>query len=113
MRNQLLKLSLAASLLLLTGCVTWQKGGSVYNAGGGDYTLLVPADWLFIEAPKGHVLATKESQFIHRVEVERRELKNALPHAKKPIAATLTPLELSEALLDDLRSDRAILNPQV
>jgi hypothetical protein len=113
MRSKLLKLLLAAVLLLAGGCVSWQYGGSAYSAGGGDYTLQVPGDWLFIERPKGHVLATKESQFIHRVEVERRELKAALPNSKRPLAATLTPLELAEALLDDLRADRSIHQPNV
>lgn len=113
MRSKLLILLGAAALLLAGGCVSWQHGGSTYSAGGGDYTLQVPADWLFIERPKGHVVATKESQFIHRVEVERRELKNALPNSKRSLAATLTPLELAETLLDDLRADRTIHQPNV
>lgn len=113
MRNPLLKPFLAILFLLTAGCVSWQYGGPVHTAGSGDYTLQIPNDWLFLEKPKGHIVATRESQFIHRIEVERRELKNALPNSKKPIPATLTPLELAEALLDDLRSDRSILQPEV
>lgn len=113
MRSKFLKISLLVAVLLTGGCVTWKYGGPVHSAGSGDYTIQVPSDWLFIERPKGNILATKESQFIHRVEVERRELKNALPNSKRPVAATLTPLELAEALLDDLRADRAIFQPNV
>lgn len=57
--------------------------------------------------------ATKDGIFLQRLFVEQHDLTQPLPHSKRRITAQMTPFEMAEAVVDDLRSDQALLQFQV
>lgn len=108
MRNSLLILTLAALLLGLAGCVSWQTGGQPFTSRGG-YTVTAPAGWMFIEQPGGILRATRDGLILQEFVISSHELKKPLPASKRVLTASLTPYELAEAIADDLRSNRELL----
>jgi hypothetical protein len=97
----------ALPLLALAGCLaTWQPGGAPYTTSNGGYTLRVPAGWFFIEDTRDRVLATKDGLILQRLAIETHDTKDPLPQSKRALSASLTSLELAEAVADDLRADR-------
>jgi hypothetical protein len=115
MRTKIL-IPLLVSLLLLvfSGCQSpWQPGGQTYTSHTGAFTALVPAGWMFAELPPGHVLATKDGIILQRIEIRTLELKDPLPGSKRVLRADMTPFEIAEAVVDDLKADHGLLGLEV
>ncbi len=108
----LIPLLLAA--LALGGCQlpNWQPGGRVHTSVLGDFTVRVPATWMFVDRPAGF-LATNDGVLLQRAGIQRHELAHPLPYSKRQLTPTMTPLELAEAMADDLRADRAFLGLEI
>ena len=114
MRTKILIPLVSTGLLLLAGCVApWLPGGTPYTTGKGEFTLSPPAGWVFTENPPGHILATMDGVILQQFTVEAREFKDALPTSKRTLTAGLAPLELAEAVTDDLRADHQLLGLEV
>lgn len=101
----LLALSLAACQQI------WQPGGSVFTAEKNAFSVTVPAGWSFttraVPARNVDLMASKEGIFLQRMLIEHHVIKDPLPNSKRTIAAQMTPFEIAEAVVDDLRADRA------
>ena len=113
MRNLPL-IPLLAAALALAGCqtATWQPGGGTHTSIGGDYTVRVPAAWMFAERPMGFV-ATNDGVLLQRAGISRHDLTQPLSYSKRTLAPTLTALELAEAVADDMRADHAFLGLEI
>jgi hypothetical protein len=110
MRNKILIPLLSLLLLALAGCVApWLPGGTPYTTKKGEFTVRTPAGWIFSEQSPGRVFATKDGLILQQFTVELRALKDALPASKRVLTAGLTPLEVAEAVTDDLRADHSLL----
>lgn len=98
-----------SGLALLSGCqvATWQPGGNTVTATAGDYAVRVPAQWMFVERPAG-LVATNDGLFLQRAGIYRHDLKRPLAYSKRTLQPNATPLELAEAVADDMRADRAL-----
>lgn len=106
-----------AALLLLAGCQTWQPGGTVYTAEKNSFSLTVPAGWHYtttaMPVRNADLFATKDGIFLQRLVVERHLIKEPLPSSKRTITAQMSPFEIAEAIVDDIRSDRALQHFEV
>jgi hypothetical protein len=115
MRSLRLILPALACLLLLSGCQTWQNGGTRHTAASGAYSLQVPAGWMFhpTGATGGEFMATKDGIFLQRLYVEQLDLAKPLTHSKRTLSDKLTPYELAEAYVDELRANHELLGLEV
>jgi hypothetical protein len=115
MRTKILISLFALAIAGLIGCQTveWKAGGTPHTAKDGDFTVTVPEGWTFAERLPGNIVGTRDGLLLQRLMVERRELKDPLPVSKRVLAASLTPLELAEAITDDLRANRSLLGIEV
>lgn len=109
MRKIQLILGLAVGALGLAGCnlPQWRTGGVTHASAAGSYTVRVPAGWMFLENPRtGALVVTVDGVLLQRAGITWTDLKVPLPYSKRTLAAGTTPLELAEAMADDLRADR-------
>jgi hypothetical protein len=106
LRPSLILLALT-SVLLLPGCLVspWRPGGETFTPPSGDYTVRVPAGWMFAERPSG-LIATNDGMLLQSCGLHRHNLKLPLPYSKRTLSASTTPLELAEAIADDMKADR-------
>ena len=115
MRIQKLTVLLCLLGSLLGGCQLpqWQPGGGTHTVGDGTFSVNVPPDWMYLEGRAGHLVATNDGLYLQRINMERTELKEPLSYSKRVLTANLTPLELAEAVADDLRADHAMMGLEV
>ncbi len=99
-------------VLFLSGCQTWTRGGQEHASKQG-YRLDVPADWIFHPAAEGRLLATKDGVFLQELAVHRQPLSTPLPLTKRSVNAAMSTAELAEALIDETRADRDLLEIEV
>lgn len=97
---------LLAATVFLAGCQTWTRGGEHKSSQG--YTVVTPTDWIHHPNYGGGFMATKDGLFLQRLTVRRQLLTTPLAHNKRALAASLSPYELAETLIDDLKADRRL-----
>lgn len=96
-------------LFLFTGCQLWNPGGTTYVDQKGKFNLHAPSGWQYATKLGSDFLASKDGPVLQQIWVDHRELKNALPNSKRPLADNLGVFELAEAVAGDLQADRALL----
>lgn len=108
---------LPALCFAFAGCQVWQPGGTVYTAEKNAFSLTVPAGWSFttkaMPARGADLFATKDGIYLQRLFVDHRAIKEPLPHSKRTITAQMSPFEIAEALVDDIRSNHDLLHFEV
>ena len=107
--NKLLSLALAGLLLVSGGCVTnWSQAGADFTS-PFNYRLRLAADWIYHPAINGCFAATKDGFRLQQIVIRKSPLTTPLPTSHRVLSATLTPFELAEAMIDDLKADRTLL----
>lgn len=100
--------------LLLAGCQVWVPGGTSYTDKNRKFTLTAPTGWHYRTLPGPiHYLASLENPLLQSITVEVRPLKDELPMSKRKLTSSLSPLELSEALIDNNQADQEMQGLQV
>lgn len=104
---------LALALVLLPGC--WQKttpwdplSSGRYDSGnwfGARFALDLPKDWMMLNFVEDGLVATRDGFNLQTVKVRKIKFGEDLPHTKKKVQRGMSPTELAEVLLDDLRTD--------
>ncbi|MBI5690946.1 MAG: hypothetical protein HZC55_12730 [Verrucomicrobia bacterium] len=109
--------ALFVPLLFLTGCQVWLPGGSTYTADKNAFSVAVPAGWTFttkaVPTPRTDLIATKDGVFLQRLLVEHHPIKDPLPNSKRSLTTAMSPFEIAEAVVDDLRSQRSFQHFEV
>lgn len=104
--KRLFPILLLVAMALLAGCQGWTRGGAHTSRQG--YRLETPAGWIYHPSLADEFVATRQGLFLQRIHVSRRDLESPLPNSKRTLASTLTPLELAEAIVDELKADRSL-----
>lgn len=102
-----IKALILLAVSVLSGCQmpTWQAGGVTHTSPVGDYSVRVPVGWSFLAVP-ANFLATVDGLILQRAGIQRQDLRKPLAYSKRVLSPALTPLELAEAIADDMRADR-------
>lgn len=103
---RLLSLLLVACLPFFSGCQTWSRGGDQTTSAG--VRLRTPPGWIYHPNAGGTFLATQDGIFLQRFTITRQKLSVPLAHNKRTLSASLTPFELAEAVIDDLKANRTL-----
>jgi hypothetical protein len=97
----------------LSGCVhqdvPWWKIGPGYKSDnwfGPKYAFDIPEGWLQLNAGEGFT-ATRDGWSLQKITVRELDPDKPLAHTKKTVRAGMSPRELSELLVDDIRASGA------
>lgn len=107
---RLLKLLGASALLFLTtGCQLWNLGGTTYQAPKQAFSMHVPEGWSYSTGMRAKLLATRDGLTLQSIRVDATRLDKALPYSERELSPHLFAYELAEAIVDDLRSNTAMI----
>ena len=95
-------------LLVTSGCATllpWtQLKGQEYKDGPRGFKAIVPAGWMRFNQAK-YFIMTNDGTILDQIVVERRKVNTKLEFTKKEFAAEMTPQDLAEIEIDNLKAD--------
>lgn len=105
----------ALALLLCTGCMTryvpWEPIDGTYKWStgwfGSTFTIDLPEGWMSATEVEG-LVASRDGFSLQVIRVARFQPGKELPHTKRTISAAMTPQEISEVLVDDVRTDGGV-----
>ena len=96
-------------LFLFAGCASVAQERSLKNLPENDFAVKVPEGWW---KPK-HInkyLLTKDGALLQYVLIQQRPIDLPFSHTKKKLDKEMLPLEASGVIIDEIASDRRILN---
>jgi len=96
-------------LLFLIGCVPWMKVGGIYKDSQQKYSVDLPEGWMKLNTNK-YLFVTRDGVLLQNIIIERVGLDEQLKHTKKKLNKNMLPLEAAEVIIDNISSDRAVLN---
>jgi len=96
------------SLLFITACAT---GGS-YERASQNYLVESPEKWVKLDSNK-YLIFTRESAFEQYILIQQRPVDKPFKHTKRTFDKGMLPQEAAEVIIDEIISDRAILNFKV
>ena len=96
-------------LFLISGCASVAQERSLGNLPVNDFLVTVPEGWW---KPK-HInkyLLTKDGAFLQYVLIQQRPIDLPYSHTKKKLDKGMLPQEASGIIIDEIASDRRLLN---
>jgi hypothetical protein len=96
----------------MTSCASFGQGGNPSQTAPCNFTLEFPEEWRKV-ATGNYLMITKEGAFSQYILVQQRHVDRPFIHTKKRIDKGMLPQEAAEVILDEIHSDRAVLNFQV
>jgi hypothetical protein len=96
-------------LFLISGCASVAQERSLENLPVNDFFVTVPEGWW---KPK-HInkyLLTKDGAFLQYVLIQQRPIDLPYRHTKKKLNKRMLPQEASGIIIDEIASDRRIIN---
>ena len=103
--------------VVLAGCVTvWSKvEQSPFVAPDHSYSVALPLGWVRHQLghPPTDVFITRDGPGLNRIEIVKRENKDAFPRIKKAANENMLAIELAELTVAELKSDKDLANLEV
>lgn len=107
-----MKRCLIVVLLLLIGCAPWTGVGGLYKNTRDNYAVDLPAGWMSLNTNK-YLFITRDGGLLQNIVIERIDIDAPFEHTKKKLSAGMLPIEVSEVVIDNISSDKAVLNLSV
>ena len=96
-------------LLFLFNCVSAAQERSLKNLPDADFSVNIPYGWWKPEYTSKFLL-TKDGPFLQYVLIQQRPLKKPFRYTKKKIRKGMLPQEAAGIIIDELASDRYLMN---
>jgi hypothetical protein len=96
-------------LLILTGCAPWVHVEGRYESPSHRFSLDAPGGWMRLDT-EGYLFMSKDGPFLEYIMVQERPLDRGFQHTRKKLDSDMLPSEAAEVIVDEISSDRAILN---
>jgi hypothetical protein len=107
-----MKRILCLVFLFMTSCAYFGQPGNPSQPGSYNFTLDFPEEWRKLNAGE-YLMITKDGAFSQYILVQQRHVNRPFSHTKKRIDKGMLPQETAEVILDEITSDRAVLNFQI
>ena len=107
-----MKKLLCLIFLFMASCASFGQGGNPSQSESSNFTLEFPEEWRKVTTGK-YLMITRDGAFSQYILVQQRHVDRPFGHTKKKINKGMLPQETAEVILDEITSDRAILNFQV
>ncbi len=108
-----MKKLLCLTFLFMASCASLgQSGNPSPSAAYGNFTLEFPEEWRKVTTDK-YLMITRDGAFSQYILVQQRHVERPFSHTKKKIDKGMLPQEAAQVILDEITSDRAVLNFKV
>jgi len=107
-----MKKLLYIALIFLTGCAAWTQVGALYKNESYNFSVELPQGWMQWNRGKD-LLITRDGVSLQYIQIERVKIEDSLKHTKKKFSKGMLPQEVAEVVLDNIASDKDILNLEV
>jgi hypothetical protein len=108
-----MKRLLCLIFLFMASCASLgQPGNPSQSSSSCNFTLEFPKEWRKVTTGK-YLMMTRDGAFSQYILVQQRHLDRPFSHTKKKIDKDMLPQEAAQVILDEMTSDRAVLNLQV
>jgi len=97
------KLIIVLCLALFAGCAASQ------STCPQNFSAQLPEKWYQVNTPKFYIL-TKDGPFSQYILVQQRPIDKPFAHNQKTLSRGMSPQEVAEVFLDEMRNDEAVLN---
>ena len=94
----------------LSGCAPWVQVEGPYRMDAQGYEANLPAGWRRATGVSDSLLLTRDGVSLQYIRIERVAVGNELKHTKKKFAKGMSPQDVAEVELEDVRSDQAVRN---
>jgi hypothetical protein len=105
-------LPLLICLLLIFSCVSAAKERSLKQLPDAQFTVQIPDGWWKPEYTNKYLI-TKDGPYQQYVLIQQRSLDKRFKHTRKKIRSTMLPQEAAGVIIDELASDRYLMNFRV
>jgi len=105
-------LPLLICLLFLFSCASAAQQSSLKELPDADFSVDIPDGWWKPEYT-GKYLLTKDGPYLQYVLIQKRPLNKAFRYTKKKIRRGMLPQEAAGIIIDELASDRYLMNLSV
>ncbi len=99
-------------LLFIFSCVSAAQERSLKKLPDADFTVEIPDGWWKPEYISKYLI-TKDGPFLQYVLIQKRPLDKTFKHTKKKIRSGMLPQEAAGIIIDELASDRYLMNFKV
>lgn len=97
--------------LFMAGCATWSKTTAKYVSSQEKYSVDLPWGWMQHKGKE--LILTKDGIWLENIIISRHDTNKKLQYTKKKFVKDMLAEEISEVVLDDLRSNNKIGNLEV
>lgn len=99
--------------LLVAGCAPWAMVGGNYENSTENFKSDFPNGWRKFNLSKDDVLITKDGLRLQLIRISRSPIEKKLQHTEKKFVKGMLPQEAAEIIIQNFRSNPAIMNQQV
>jgi len=105
-------LLLLISLALIFGCASAANKRSLKDLPKSDFSVEIPAGWWKPQYVNKYLI-TKDGPFLQYVLIQQRPIDRSFKNTKKKLRKRMLPLESAGIIIDEIASDRNIMNFKV
>ncbi|MBT8340979.1 MAG: hypothetical protein HKP58_18870 [Desulfatitalea sp.] len=100
-------------LFFIIGCMTpWSQVGGPYHDTQYGYAVDLPLGWSKLNTDK-YLFITRDGGMLQNIFIERMGTDVVFSHTKKKLNKSMLPMEVAEVIIDNISSDKTVLNFQV
>ena len=96
-------------LLLSLGCAPWMLTDGLYTSDPLNFSVTLPRGWMRSNTNE-YLLVTRDGVLLQNILIKRIPVDEPLSHTKKKVLPGMLAQEAAEIVLDDIRSDPAVLD---
>lgn len=101
-------LALVFLLSALSGCAPWVQVEGPYRTDSQGFEVNLPAGWRRGTAVSDSLLLTRDGVNLQYIRIARVAVGDELTHTKKKFAKGMSPQDVAEVELDEVRSDQTV-----
>lgn len=105
-------LILFVALSLMAGCASSAYKRSLKDLPDHDFSVKIPEGWWKPQSTNKYLI-TKDGAHLQYVRIQQRPLDRPFLHSKKKLRNRMLPMESARVIIDELASDRYIMNFKV
>lgn len=96
-------------LIAASACVPGTRTGGFQDHQAVNYIVELPEQWRKVNSGR-HFMMTKDGPFNQYILIQQRHLEEPFSHTRRTFNKGMLPQEAAEVVLDEIASDRSVLN---
>ena len=96
-------------LFFIAACASTAGDGGLYGSSEYRFSIEIPDGWRKVDTDK-YLMITKDGPFLQYALIQQRPIDHPFKHTKKILNKSMLPHEAAGIVVDEITSDRKILN---